>query len=276
MKISILTPLLLLVFCLSVQAQTRLKLSDAVAKGFVKLKIMGNDGHTGRCATVITENTTAQTLDVDIDCGQKITCSDSSSQNLVITQSEHIRLTPKRIVTTAVYAMCINAHKSSPGRIPFKLGQMAQGALLRLTKFIEQKKYQNAHAQSAVWTITDNNSLATIGSDEGDDYEMTNALRGFVATEKHITNYTKAKPKVRKEAMVEGSFDIVLVSKAPVVVQMVDAQNRVVKVFVKESKEAGILRINYSVKNTDYKAGTYYIVMMVGNKEMKREQILLE
>ncbi len=93
---------------------------------------MGNDGHTGRCATVVTENTTTQTLDIDIDCGQKIECSDSSAQNLIITQSEKVRLTPKKTIATAVFAMCINASKGSPGRVPFKLGRMAQGALLRL------------------------------------------------------------------------------------------------------------------------------------------------
>ncbi len=276
MKLTIIATLLLFLFCIPSNSQIRLKLSDAVAKGFIKLKITGNDGHTGKCATVQTENTTTETLDVDIDCGQKIQCSDSSAQNLVITQSEHVRLTPKRIVRTAVFAMCINAGKASPGRVPFRLGQMAQGALLRLTQFIEKKKYQNGHAQSAIWTITDNHDIASIGGDRDENYEMTNELRGFVAKEKHITNYPKAKPAVRVEKTTEGTFDLIIQNSAMVDVVLLDENNRIVKQYVHSTKEAGILRINYSVKNTDFKTGTYYVVAKVGNKEVKRELVKLE
>ncbi len=276
MKFTILTTLLFFAFGCQLMAQTHLKLSDAMAKGYIKLNITGNDGHIGKCATLQTENTTTQTLDIDIDCGQKIQCSDSSAQNLIITQSEHVRLTPRRIVATAVYAMCINAHKASPGRIAFRLGTMAQGALLRISQFIEKKKYQNSNAQSAVWTITDNLDIASIGSSEGNDYAMTNELRGFVAKEKKIINYPKAKPKVRKEMIIEGTFDQIITTRAMVQVLLVDANRKTVNLFLNETKQAGILRINYRIKNTDYKAGTYYIILRVGNKEMKRELMVLE
>jgi hypothetical protein len=275
MKLILFSAILLFVFSIPSNAQTHLKLNDAVAKGFIKLKITGNDGHTGKCATVQTENTTSQTLDIDIDCGQKIQCNDTLAQNLVITQSEHVRLTAKRMIATAVFAMCINAHKASPGRISFKLGQMAQGALLRLTRFIEKKKYQNSQAQSAIWTITDNNSVASIGSDVGSDYEMTNELRGFVAKEKHV-EYTTAKPAIRIQKNIEGTFDLILEKQAIVEVILVDASNKMVTQFVHSSRDAGIIRINYTLKNTDYKAGRYYIISRVANKEVKRELVMLE
>jgi hypothetical protein len=262
-------------FSINSNSQTRLKLKDAIAKGFVKVKIVGNNGHTGRCATVQTENTTSQVLDIDIDCGQKIQCSDSTAQNLVITQTEHVRISPKKIIATAVYAMCINAHKSSPGKVGFKLGAMASGALLRLTQFIEKKKYQNSHAQSAIWTITDNNSVATIGSDIDDEYEMTNALRGFIAREKH-ENFVVAKPKTRREKITDGTFDLIIQTKANVEVVLIDANNRIVKQFLRSPKDAGIVRFNYTIKNTDYKAGTYFIIARVGGKEVKREIVVLE
>lgn len=276
MKLPIITALLLLFFSATINAQTRLKLSDALAKGFIKLKIMGNDGHTGKCATFQTENTTSQILDIEIDCGQKIQCSDSTAQNLVVTQSEHIRLTAKRMVATAVYAMCINAHKGSPGKVAFRLGQMAQGALLRITHFIEKKKYQNSSAQSAIWNITDNYEIATIGNSEGNDYEMTNELRAFIAKEKKILNYPKAKPVLRTEKTQEGTFDLILQNKANVQIMLMNANHQIVKRYLNAVKEAGIIRINYAVKNTDYKAGTYYLVARVGTKEVKRELILLE
>ncbi len=275
MKLTILSIAILLILCIPSRAQTHYKLADAVAKGFIKLKITGNDGHTGKCATVQTENTTSQTLDIDIDCGQKILCSDTSAQNLVITQTEHVRLTAKRIVSTAVFAMCINAHKGSPGKVGFRLSQMAQGALLRLTQFIEKKKFQNSQAQSAVWSITDNYAIASIGTDVGDDYEVTNALRGFVAKEKHV-NFIAAKPKIRAEKMLAGSFDIIVETQARVEVVMVDANNKTVKQFLNATKDAGIIRINFSMKNTDFKAGKYYVIARVNNKETKRELILVE
>ncbi len=110
----------------------------------------------------------------------------------------------------------------------------------------------------------------------GADYEMTNELRGFVAKEKNIVNYPKAKPIVRKEQTLEGTFDVILEKNAFVEVVMIDANNIPVKVFTKANKEAGILRINYEVKNTDYKAGTYYIIVKAANKEMKREKLVLD
>jgi hypothetical protein len=277
MRTPILIATILLVLCLSAQAQQRYKINDAIAKGIVQLKISGTGSHTGRCAIVEAQNTTNQTIDVVIESGQKIQCADSSAQNLVITQTEVVHLTPKKKLLTAVFAMCINASKSSPAnKVGFKLGQMAQGALLKLTKFIEKKKYQNGVAQSAVWSITDNKDIASIGSSTDDQYAMINELRGFVATEKHITNYPKAKPLTRTIKEIEGSFDLILQNKANVEVVMVDAQNKVVKQLLKAPKDAGILRINYTIKNTDYKAGTYYIIARAANKEVKREVVVLE
>jgi hypothetical protein len=271
----IIPTLLLLAFCISSHAQTRYKLKDAIAKGIVRLKITA-DGHTGRCASVSTENLTNQTVDIDIDCGQKIQSSDSNTQNLVITQAEHVRLNPKKIIVTAVFALCINAHKGSPGRASFRLGQMAQGALLRISQFIEKKKYQNSNAQSAVWSITDGYAIANIGTDQSSDYEMINELRGFVAKEKNITNYPKSRPLVRPEKITNGTFDVILQTKGNVELVLVDATNKTVKLFLRGPKDAGIIRVDYSVKNTDYKAGRYFIVMRVNGKEVKREAVILE
>ncbi len=258
------------------QAQSRLKLADAVKKGFVKLHIMGAGGYSGKCAEMETENVTSQSLDIDIDSGQKIQCSDSSAQNLIVTQSEHVRLAPKRKVKTALYAMCINAHKGSPGKVLFSLGAMAQGSLLRLVQFIEQKKWQNNHAQSAVWSITDNKDIASIGESVSQDADMINALRGFVAKEKHIASYPKATPKVRAIHFNEGSEDLILQKKAMVEVLLLDKNNAVKKQLMSGQKEAGILRVNYSIKNTDYLAGRYFLVIKVNGKEEKRVLIYLE
>ncbi len=276
MRTSILTTIMVLC-CFGSQAQVRYTLIDAIDRGLIKLNITGNGGFTGKVATMQTENLTNQYFDIAIDCGQKIQCSDSAAQNLVITQTEFVRMTPKRIITTAVFAMCINAGKASPSnKVGFRLGQMAQGALLKLTRFIEKNKYQNTHAQNAVWSITDNKDIATIGNNFDDDYQMVNALRGFVAKEKHIVNYPKSRPKIRTLKQVEGSLDVFLTNRALVEVVLVDFENKVVKQYLRQQKEPGILRINYAVRNVDFKAGIYYVVVRASGNEVKREYVHLE
>jgi hypothetical protein len=268
----LLIPLLVLTFSLSAQ---HAKLSDAIQKGLIRLHIMGN-GHTGQCASVQAENLSAETLDLDLDCGQKIVNSDTLQQNLMVTRKESFHLLPKGKATRQVYAMCINAGKGSPASKAFNLGQMAQGTLLRLAKLIEFKGWQNSNAQSAIWAITDNRTVNTIGSDITDDYEMVNALRDFVAKEKKITNYTKAKKKVRTEKMIDGSVDVILDKKANVAVYIIDKDGKIMKRMMQENKDAGIVRVNYSVRNLDYASGLYYIVVKVNDKESKRELIMLE
>jgi hypothetical protein len=265
----------LLIFSSALRAQQHTKLSDAIQKGLIRLNIVAS-GHGGRCASVEAQNTGTQVLDLDIDCGQKIVNSDSSQQNLMVTQKESIHLLPNAKATRKVYAMCINAGKGSPSNKPFRLGQLAQGALMRLAQLIEQKGWQNSNAQSAVWSITDNRSINSIGSDVSDDYEMVNTLRGFVAKEKKITNYTRSAKKVRVEKNVEGTVDVIIDQKSNVSVYLVSSDDKVVKYLAQDSKNPGIVRVNYYLKNLDYSAGTYYIVVKVNNAERKREVVNLE
>src|SRR5665213_1858120 len=59
--------------------------------------------------------------------------------------------------------MCIQAHNRAPrGEIQYKVGDMADEKMQKLTAFIEKNNYFNIAAQNAIWVLTDNHTLSGI------------------------------------------------------------------------------------------------------------------
>jgi hypothetical protein len=167
--------------------------------------------------------------------------------------------------------MCCQAHNSSPQlNSEYGVGKMADSALIKLACFIDKnKKYTSYAAQEAVWTISDNYSLASI---YGSDKEEENLFKKFVSIltgrpipAYNITYLRENNTSVSGRAStIEGVFKYTVPHDGKVTIAIYDSNGKLVQLFANNYfHEKGDCKLFYTFKTRELNPGTYYAKMMM-------------
>jgi len=151
----------------------------------VKLNIHGTSQSHGECMQIEVTNLTNKALNLTLETGRKFICtSDTTSQNMMVTQELLISLNGKEKKTYTAYAFCIQKAHSTPDYDSYyKIGPMAEGYLLQLARLIEKYHYQDYAAQQALWRVIDKGDSAKLYLGTA-NIEEANALKRFVTLAK--------------------------------------------------------------------------------------------
>lgn len=164
----LLSSLLLAITLSAGAAATKKTLKEALDQGLVQLKAEGQGGYTGKVLSLEIVNSSKKEITLDIQPGLEMNSEDDTQQDLMLTEGRELILASGAKRKLIFNAMCIQASNGAPsvGSV-YTARKMAGDTLLKLAKFIAQKKYQNDAAQNAVWVITDGHNIADI-YDEND------------------------------------------------------------------------------------------------------------
>lgn len=170
-------PLLVLLFLMNSLLTARaVPLADALKQKQVSahIKTLDKSNSTvyhpdfyGECIVVEVTNLLTTPLNIELETGRFLMPDDSSLQRMMVVQPVSVTLKAKEKKKIGVQAMCTELHDSSPrATTVFALGNMAQGNLYNVAKFIAENKYQSDAGQQAVWVISDKADPAGIYSDD--------------------------------------------------------------------------------------------------------------
>ncbi len=152
-----------LLFSISISAQT-VDLLDALKKGLVTISVAGTGGHQGESLKMTLHNKSKKKLTVRIPAGQVFEPVDSNLQNLMVAKEEQLLVEAGKNRIAKLFGFCVEAGDGSPGESTFNFGALAEGPLLKLAQYLsENKLYQNGSAQYAVWAVSNNYGLESIG-----------------------------------------------------------------------------------------------------------------
>lgn len=164
---------------ISLLAQERITLEQALDQKLVRLAIQGTGGYQGECLRVMIQNLSAEALSLEIPAGQTFASEDSSVQDLMVTKEAMLVLAPSERKIKKLLTMCIQSFNMSPeAGEKFRLGALASGGLLTLAQKISRKGYQNSTAQSAVWSLANQESVRGI---YGEDTAMVRDIARTVS-----------------------------------------------------------------------------------------------
>ncbi|MBC7426593.1 MAG: hypothetical protein H7321_08670, partial [Bacteroidia bacterium] len=190
-KIQFAIAVLILFLCSSFTGGEAISISEAIHNNLISVTVQGKktiasgeSSHYGQCITMTITNLTSNDISVKLEAGRYFDSEDQSVQDMIVTKESGLKLGPKKAGTFQVYAMCGQKTNSAPSpESKFKIGKLCSGALLGLAKLINNRNYQNATAQSAVWAFTNNASIENIQSA---DNEMERVLVTYVCKGKKI------------------------------------------------------------------------------------------
>jgi len=208
-----------------------MSLTEALDKNLVQVIPTGLGGYQGKCLEIIIKNTTAQVLSLEIPAGQLFASADSNVQDLVITKSQSLALAPRETERKQLYTMCTQAGNISPSQgTAFSTGEMASLPLQRLVQRIDAGNYQNSTAQSAVWSISNKESVRQI---YGEDVSMVQDLAQIVSEERNISiDDFDLSPRRHQITSIKSSLEVLLdqdLSHARLM--LVDEQGSIVRTY---------------------------------------------
>ncbi len=257
-------------------------IEDAAKKGLIKLSIKGKGGFTGDVIEMKIKNLTNKKIDLKLEAGRILDSKKNNEQDILVTNAQNFFVNANQLKTISVFGMCCQAHNAAPqNNSDYAVGKLADSSLIKLACFIdENKQYSNYTAQQAVWTISDNNSLASIW---GGEKEVVIALRNFVSkiTGRPIPPYDITYNKesdnnvIGRASKIEGVFNYSVPVNGKVTIGIYDNSGHLVQLLFKDiSHQKGECKLYYTFRTRNLDPGTYYARMNLdGNlqKEMKIE-----
>lgn len=154
----------LLLVSVVLQAQM---ISDLQKSGSIKCYTIGNDSsvHYAQPLAIRLVNAARTKLEVKIPAGFVFVATDSSYQNIVITESVVATLQPGQTKQINLRGMCMERSDHAPsGTCHYNPDKMASDKIVKLAQFIEKNKFWSPAGQQAMWTLINDEPLYAVSS----------------------------------------------------------------------------------------------------------------
>ena len=149
-------------------AATTTPLIELLEQGRIELAPRALGGHSGECLQVDVKNRTATALRTSIPPGWVFVSQVEGVQDLIVVREEMIALAPNGRSTVTCRAFCCEATNSGPGADePYLKGHPAPEKLATLARFVDSLDYDDGIVQSAVWVLSDEHDIASLGAIDG-------------------------------------------------------------------------------------------------------------
>jgi len=256
----------------SVNTKKYLSVEKAIKAGLIEAKIVSKGGHTGYCMVAKLKSRCAKDTFIYFEAGRRLKSVDSTKQDILITQDQPITLFSGEEKTVNIYGFCCQSHRGSPvvgGK--FEVGKMADTPLVLIAQFCNKKRKLPANVvQNAVWTISDNHSLASV---HNDDMEEINELRNYIAQLKGIqlTWYTLTYQKdnsllfSNKPEKLFGEIKYYLPNNTYATLAVFDSRGNIMNVVFEDvPHNPDTYNYAFSLDVSDFPKGKYYIRLFDG------------
>ncbi len=246
-------------------ANSTYELSEALAQKLVSVKLQGTGGHQGPSLKLICTNLKGKILRLRIPQGMFMDPADSSFQTLVTAQDQLMTVKTGTPAEVLLHTFCAQSGDLSPvAGAAFAVGALAPERLRNLLKFIVEKgKTDQPEAQNAVWCITSGGSLGSIGDPELTRFTadlLGKSAPGYRIKHRTVQQVPGERAALGKALIVEGNYTYTLEKDEKLVMNLLDADKKLVKQVSKEElMKAGEHRSSFHMEVWNLSPGTYTV-----------------
>lgn len=241
------------------------ELSDALKQKLVAVEVTGTGGHMGASLKITCRNLRGKFLRLRIPAGQFMEPSDSSMQTLVVAEEHTLAVGTKAPAGAMLKTFCAQAGDRSPiSGSAFAVGALAPENLRQLLKFIvENGKVNNPEAQTAVWCVTNGESLGSIGDAELMKFTagiLGKKAPGYRIIQKTVREVPGERAAPGKALVVDANFRYFLEKDEKLVMNLLDSEGKFVKqISGEELMKAGEHRSSFHLEVWNLPKGKYTV-----------------
>ncbi len=209
-----------------------------------RIKLRSKGGYQAYCMKMFFENKDKDTCFALVEAGRRLKSVDSTQQDIFIVRNTYAVIPPGTKKEFDLYGFCCISHNKSPkSGSPFKTGYMEGKDWQTIANLINDNAFDQSAIQSAVWAISNNHSVSSIGRGQND---KNLALLKAVAELKKVevpwynTSYAQETGRVfsNKPKMIQGEIPYQLAYESAVTVLVKDEHGTVITTLVDESPAA--------------------------------------
>ena len=247
-------------------AATNTPLIELLEQGRIELSPRGLGGHSGECLQVGVKNRTATSIRTSIPAGWVFVSQEEGVQDLIVVREEAIALVPNGRTTVTCRAFCCEASHSGPGADElYRKGHPAEEKLATLARFVDSLGYDDAIVQSAIWVLTDEHDIASLGAlDNTADDTLRNRLSALSgqAAPRYTVRYA-ADERMACSGRPESISRVVSVVRSVpdrlTIVVRSDAGRLIQVIQDRQPMEAGHTQVPVELNVLDWPKGRYAI-----------------
>lgn len=282
---------LLILLSLSIFAQEKINLEDAIKQNKIQANCKGNDKsvHYLKPLVVDMKNLQNHIIQIWIESGTYFASSPAEYQDITVTESQLITLNPNESKIVEISGLCTEASLAAPGSaVNYSPKPAPAKEYIAYAKFIEQEKlFGTSEAQHGMWVFSNQHDWWAIYPNSDASGEISRKIRNQIAKIKGIelklteegrliagektyqvikdgeifSKYTYTLTEGKKEPFCEMSGGAVFSLHKPTKmrISMFDKKNVLVReIYFNESEKAGMHKVNYAYDCEKYQEDEYH------------------
>lgn len=265
--------------------EKKLGIEDAVNKGLIRATVKGKGGHGGECISLNIINIASVDTTIYVEAGRRLNSVDSTVQDILIVNELPIFVKAGEEKNVNLFGFCCQASNHSPStNEKFELGHLADSNLVKLASFLNKNKFDEGIMQNAIWVVSDNHPLSSVGSSDANKRKELKKLHNLLAAIKHLpvdfswysltfkTDTTRLFSGIPDS--LYGDIEFSIWKNSSVSLTLSDSIGHVVKRFF-ANKPHNPDKYNYEIRTSvyGYPKGKYY-VRLYANDQMKLEKAI--
>ena len=265
MQRNLLAVLCAALFPIACAAIEQRSLIELLEHRLIDVKPVGLGGHSGESVRVTVRNLSSSAVSTSIPVGWVFTSQVAEVQDLIVTREEVLAIAGGASRTVTCRAFCCEASGTGPdvGEI-YRAGRPANAKLQAVAQAIARGAYTDDMAQSAVWVLSDNNDIASLGAMDSTVYDTlrlaVSRLSGQPAP-LYSARYAEGEGRVcsQRPTSIHRRLRYTTMGTAFTAV-VLDRSGHVVHIFNNATPlEAGTHTLNFELDVNNWPPGTYAI-----------------
>lgn len=250
-------------------AASTIEITEALKQGKIKVTTAYQSlGEKGISLTV--KNNGNQPLTISIPGGTIFSPNENDEQVLMNIEEERLALSPGQVKTIQVDGYCTQRNKSAPSlENNFKVGKTNNALLLSFLDFLKTNKPTPSNYQSAVWALTDNESIASIEPLTPADKKLREHIAKLTKRENpwyssgQQLNVIPGRPIQRNTVDIKGNLEVKLSESTHFEVVVVNSEN---KEMMRMPRDQFIEKnidhsFRFSISVQGWEVGTYHVLL---------------
>lgn len=259
-----------------------IELNEAIKNGLVSIETNSLGGHSGACIELNLINKTSGDLNLQVKAGSVFNPDEEDMQTLITVQDQILALKKNQTVKKTINAFCCEMKDRSPKTgTKFTCGTTTNPKLQTLANHLNSNTYPESMYQTAVWCVSDNNSVADIYFQ---DQNASNQLREEtckITGQKNVWYTNKTNFSLddrgyinREPVMVSGAITMTIDKPITFRTEIRRADHSLLLKLERETKIERIGKFDYefSMKVRGWEKGKYFVVVLAGEKEIINQE----
>jgi hypothetical protein len=260
----------------SVEKNEVIDIHNAVAQKLISVEVSSKGDYSGQCIALTVNPIATGKFDIQIPAGTHFISDISSEQDIFVVEDQLLAMDGKSTKTFSVEGFCSQHDNSSPDvGSTFKMTKTNNSKLLDLANFIKGKGYSEGTKQSAVWAVSDGETIAAIFEEDKPEVkdlrsyvcEITDKPNPWYNTQQeyHITETRRIEST---PVVVEGQLTYVVTEKGKMRLSVYKANGELVRDIFKDVQiaQTGETSFNFKGKVKGWEEGGYEVKVFINDK----------